>query len=164
MDGALWSKLVHVVAAIWMVGGMVGRLVAHRAAQRATGIETMQAMLGLVEFFDARMVIPASSLLLIFGLLTAWLQGWPILGFLQGGAVNWVLASLLLTLSILPVVAFVLSPRRSRRARLLEEAVAAGRVTPELTSALDDRALFAARLYESAVVAVVTALMVLKPF
>lgn len=164
MTVAHLSKLVHVVAAIWMIGGGVGRFVAHRAAIRATGIETMQTLLGLVEFFDSRMVIPASSVLLIFGLTTAWLQGWPILGFLQGGSSNWVLVSLLLTLSILPMVALVLGPRRRKRTHLLAAAIAAGRVTPELTAALTDRAVARARIYEFAVVAIVTVLMVLKPF
>ncbi len=53
------------------------------------------------------MIRPATSVVLLGGLLAAWLRGWPVLGFLQDGPSNWVLVSLLLLVSIIPIIVFV---------------------------------------------------------
>ena len=101
---------------------------------------------------------------MIAGLIAAWARGWPILGFLQGGQANWVLVSLVVYLSIIPVIVFVFVPRGKRFRLALEAAVAEGRVTPALSAALADPALAAARAYEQGMILVLTFLMVLKPF
>jgi len=53
-------------------------------------------------------------------------QGWPILGFLQGGAVNWVLVSILIYLSTMVFVVRVFLPRGKLFEAALQEAVARG--------------------------------------
>jgi hypothetical protein len=54
-------------------------------------------------------------------------------------------------------------PRRRRRQAALREAVAAGRITPELRAALDNRGVQRARAIEALLIAAIVVLMVLKP-
>src|SRR6478672_9258216 len=111
MDLALILKLLHIVIAFGFVGGVLGRTFAMGQASRTADVTTIQALVQLGGRFEYLMVRPGSLLLLLGGLLTAWVEGWPILGFLQGGATNWVLASLLLYLSTLPLIIAVFLPR-----------------------------------------------------
>jgi hypothetical protein len=110
------------------------------------------------------MVLPGSFAVLTAGLATAWVQGWPILGFLQGGSSNWVLVSLILFLTIIPVIRFIFLPRGKRFEAAFDQAQAQNRVTPELTTAFNDPLVRAGHIYEMALLGLVTALMVLKPF
>ena len=114
--------------------------------------------------FENRMAIPGSTAVLVLGLLAAWRHGYPILGFIQGGAVSWVLVSLVLFLTIIPVIVLVFVPSGRVFKAALNDAVARGRVTPELHAAFRDPIVRAAHYYELGVVSVILALMVLKPF
>ncbi len=164
MTLAIIMKLLHVLAAFGLVTGIVGRNVTFMRARVATTIDTASALLQLSEFFERRMVIPVSSVVLVFGLVTAWLQQWPILGFLQGGTTNWVLVSLILfTVPFIVVIPFLM-PRRRRRSQALEEAVAQGKITPELTAALNDTFVLRFRLGELIGLVLLIVLMVTKPF
>ena len=98
------------------------------------------------------------------GLIAAWVRGWPILGFLQGGGSNWVLVSLVIYLSIIPVIVFVFIPRGKIFRAAFDEAKALGQVTPRLKAALGDPVVAAAHSYELLIVAVITALMVTRSF
>jgi hypothetical protein len=110
------------------------------------------------------MAIPGSQAVLLFGLITAWLQGQPLLGVLQGARSNWLLVSLALFVSAIPLIIFVLAPRRKRRANTLDAALARGTITPELRAALADRAVIRSRVVEFLIVALILVLMILKPF
>ena len=156
-------NLLHVLTAFWLVSGMVGRGVALQEAARAADVRAVEALVRLAGRFE-RMVRVPSIAVLVFGLLTAWRQGWPILGFLEGGRINWVLASLVLYLSLVPLVVLVLLPRGRVFERALRDALTQGRVTPALTAAFRDRAVSAARAWELLVVALLVWLMVAKPF
>ncbi len=114
--------------------------------------------------FEQRMVIPGFTAVLAAGLATAWTEGWPILGFMQGGRSNWVLVSLVLFLAINLLVVFVFVPRGKIFERAMREAIVQGRVTPALTAAFHDPMVRAAHYCELVVVALIIALMVLKPF
>jgi hypothetical protein len=147
-----------------MVAGVVGRNTTYAQARRSTSLNDVGLSLGLADFFDEKLVRPFSALLLVFGLGTAWLQGWPILGSLQGGGVNWLFVSLILTLAITPLVIFVLLPESKLRHAALREAMSAGTITPDLATALRSRRVLVARWIEVGLLFVITALMVLKPF
>lgn len=164
MDIGVWMKWLHVVAAFGMVAGIFGRAITHGLAKASDNLQGVSALLHASEIFDQWFVIPFSGLVIVLGLTTAWVQGWPILGRLQGGGVDWLFVSLLLTLTLIPLVAFVLAPRRAERRQALSEATAAGEVTPSLRAALDDRGVAWGRAYELVTVTVIVALMVLKPF
>jgi hypothetical protein len=110
------------------------------------------------------MVIPGSSAVFLLGLATAWLQGWPMLGFLQGANSNWLLVAILLFLTLIPIIAFVFVPRGRIFDQALEKALAQEQVTPELSAAFADRPLYVAHVYELVIMAVIITLMVTKPF
>jgi len=89
----LIMRLLHILTSIWFISGLLGRWLAYAQAQRATDVHTAGALLRLSDRFERLMVVPGSQTMLVFGLLTAWLQGLPLLGALQGVRSNWLLAS-----------------------------------------------------------------------
>ena len=157
-------RLIHIVAAFWSIAGLLGRWLAFAQARRSSNVHTACALLRLSERFEGMMAIPGSQALLVSGLLTAWLQGQPLLGFLQGARTNWLLVSLALSLSLVPVVALLLVPRRKLRVAAVEAAIAQSMFTPELRGALADRVVIGARAAELLIIAAILILMILKPF
>lgn len=158
-------KLLHVLAAFWMIAGVVGRDFAFWQAGRATSVHSIQGLLHLSDLFERRAVIPVSVLVLLFGLIATWMQKWPLFGFLQGAASNWLLVSSVLFIGISAAIAPLrLIDRRRQRAAALEEALALGTVTAELTAALHDKVVNRFRLAELVLLVVIIILMVTKPF
>lgn len=164
MSLGLIMKLLHVLTAMWFISGIVGRGVTFWQATKTTHVHTAVTLVKLSDFFEQRMVIPGSSAVLLFGVLTAWLQGWPLFGFLQGATANWLLVSLVLYLGPTPAIPLYLIPRRQQRAKAAEAALAQGKITPEFTAALNDKGVSLYRTLELIIVAIVTLLMVTKPF
>jgi hypothetical protein len=157
-------KLIHILAAFWIIIGIVGRNITMQKAAHSAEIGSLRTLLSLAQVFENRMVLPGSFAVLTAGLATAWVQGWPILGFLQGGSSNWVLVSLILFLTIIPVIRFIFLPRGKIFEAAFDQAQAQNRVTPELTTAFNDPLVRAGHIYEMALLGLVTVLMVLKPF
>ena len=157
-------RLLHILLAFWFIAGLLGRNLTFRQAGRAVEVGVATALLRASEVFERLMVRPGSSAVLALGLFTAWLQGQPIFGFLQGATTNWLLISLVLSLGGVPLVVLVLIPRSKVRARAVAGALSAGIVTPELRAALTDRAVIASRNAELLIVAAIVVLMALKPF
>jgi uncharacterized membrane protein len=153
-------KLLHVLAAFGLVTGLIGRAVTFRAAGRAATIEPAAALLAASHWFDARLVIPPFFGVTLTGILTAWIGGVP---WTVNGRPSWILAALVLLLLPTPLIPTVLIPRRRQREAAARDAVAAGRITPELRDALDDRGVQRARAVELALIGLVIVLMVLKP-
>jgi hypothetical protein len=156
--------VLHVLAVFWLIAGILGRDLLYGRAARSDDLKELGALVALGSLFDRTMVRPATFVVLVLGLLAAWARGWPILGVLQGASVNWVLVSLLVYLSIVPVIVWVFLPRGRAYRRAYEAALPGGRVTPELRAALNDPLVRAARTYELGMIVVLTALMVLRPF
>jgi len=163
VEPALVAKFLHVLAVLVFVTGLVAREIANGQAARAKDIATMDAILGVSGRFE-RMVIGGSIAVLVFGLATAWLQSLPILGGLQGGAVNWVLISvalfILMQVALVPTI-FIPSGRVFAAAQ--DAARRLGRWTPELRTAFANPRVRAGHLIEFAVTFVILALMVFKP-
>ena len=111
------------------------------------------------------MVVGGSIAVLVFGLTTAWLQSLPILGSLQGGAVNWILVSLalfvLMQVALVPTI-FIPSGRVFGAA--WEAAKALGRRTAELQAAFENPTVRTGHVVEFITMFVVLALMVFNPF
>jgi hypothetical protein len=129
------------------------------APGRADDVESAYQLSQAAGPFE-KLVIRSANLLLPAGLLTAWAQGYPWLGLTTG----WMLLSLVLLLSVIPLGLLIFLPR----GRTFEAAMTAAHeqrvVTPELRAAFaDPRAAFARR-YELVMVGIVVALMVLKAF
>jgi hypothetical protein len=152
-------KLLHVAVAFAFVAGLIGRWLLLSRASRAADVQTAYELSAAAAPFE-RLVVWGMNAVIPAGFLTAWAQGYPWLGLTRG----WMLVSLVLLLTVIPIIPLALLPRGRVFGAEMEAARAAGTVTPGLQAAFRDRAVAAARYYEVIVIAVVVALMVLKPF
>jgi hypothetical protein len=155
-------RLLHVTLAVAFITGLVGRTVAFRHARGAASLEATAALLTLSDWFDRRLVVPGSVLVLLSGIATSWSGRWPL--FSAAGRPSWLLVSLILLLMPVSFIPTVLIPQRVRRQAALTAALQVGRRTTELEGALRTSIVLRLRMLELGIVAVVLALMVLKPF
>lgn len=156
--------VVHVWAVFWLTAGILGRSVCAIRAGRSASLDTLETLMSLAGSFEHVMVRPGTFVVLLTGLAAAWARGWPILGSLQGSPVNWVLASLLIYMTAIPLVVLVFIPRGRMYRGALERARQDGGVTAELRAAINDPVVNAGRAYEIAMIAVLAWLMLAKPF
>ena len=155
--------LVHALIGILFIAGLVGRWIVLGLAERATELPAMKTLTAAAGPFE-RIVIVGSMLVFLAGILAAFMEGRSILGPLTGGGVDWLFVSVLLFLSILPLVPLVFLPRGRVFEAALADAEGKGQVTPELRTAWRDPVVRAAHLYELGAVTVVLVLMLNKPF
>ncbi len=164
MNWYLIVKYLHITAVAITIGGMFARQLVRGIARKSDEIRTVTSLTQAAGRMDRAMVIPGSNSMIVFGLILAILQKWPIFGFLQGADRNWLLVSNLLLLVMIFLIPSIFIPHNKKVESLLHTALAEGRVTPELSAALQDRRNILAHYVEEAIVLVVAALMVLKPF
>ena|SRR5687767_6321630 len=166
MTIALILKLLHILAAFALVGGDIGRTIALQRAKQATDVKIVAEMLQLFVFLTTRFVTVGGVVTVVLGLITAGAQGGAvlILGFLMGGEINWVLASLVLYIVIMVIVFSVSVPRGKVLGQALGAALGQGKITPELTAALNDKAMNTAHVIVELLILLIIVLMVLKPF
>lgn len=159
-------KLLHILAAFALIGGEVGRTIAFHRAKHATDVKIVATMLQMFTFFTSKFVSPGGTLTLLLGLITAGAQGGAvlILGFILGGAINWVLVSLVLYIIIMALVFSISVPRGKVLGQALGAALGQGKITPELTAAINDKALNTNFIIQDALILLIVVLMVLKPF
>jgi uncharacterized membrane protein len=158
MGWADLAKLVHVLVAFGFITGLLGRWILLRKAARADEVETAYGLSQAAAPFE-RLVIWGSNLVLPAGLLTASAQGYPWLGLTTG----WMLLSVVLLLSVIPLVPLVFLPRGKVFEAAMASARSSGNVTPELRAAFADPVVALAHWYELIAVGIVVALMVLRP-
>ena len=163
MDLGTILKVAHAVLGVWIIAGLVGRWVTLGQAARSSDIVAVHTLLRLSDRFEW-IVVRMPPFVLLIGVATAIVQGRPFLGPLQGAGVDWLLVSIVIYLSIIPVIPLVFLPRGRVFAAALAEATDAGVVTPALTAAFRDPVVFAAHVYELAVIVGVFVLMITKPF
>ncbi|HEX6386015.1 MAG TPA: DUF2269 family protein [Anaerolineae bacterium] len=164
MNSYLIFKLLHELAAFWFIAGIVGRQLVRNVAWRSEDVNDFAGLSQVAGRFESLMVIPGNALVIISGILLAWRGGWPIFGFLQGADANWLLVANLILLAELLPVPLIYLPRGKVFDQVLQAALAAGKMTPELRAVLDDPVVKWAHRGEYIGVLVVVALMVLKPF
>lgn len=152
--------LVHVAAAFWFVGGILGRWVSLARARASRDIAAVSELTELAGRFERLMVQPGSFAVPIAGLLAAWSEGLP----WTGSGNWWLLTSLLIVLSVGLLVPLVYLPRGRVFEAELTRARQTGEVTPELTAAFGDALVSFARIYEVVAISAVIVLMVTKPF
>ena len=152
-------KLTHVAIAFALVAGLVGRWILLSRAAASADVEESARLAEAAGPFE-RIVIAVGPAILVAGLLTAWAQGYPWLGLTTG----WMLLTVLLIIPIPVLVPLVFLPRGRIFEAAMADARARGTVTPELQAAWADPAVRFARRYELVSVALIIALMVLKPF
>lgn len=164
MSFTLLIVVVHVFSTLGMVAGIVGREITRRQMQVTTDFNTFMGLLGLAGRFDTGLVRPFSSALGLSGILLAVLEGYPLLGFLQGASQNWLLVANLLVLSIFFLIAFVFVPRGRRYDAILEEAKAKGEITQALRDEDREPVNLWAHRWENIATALIVLLMITKPF
>lgn len=164
MSWYLVVKYLHITAVALTIGGMFARQLVRGIAGKSNDIKSVASLTQASVRMDRAMVIPASNLMILLGIMLAVMQKWPILGFLQGADRNWLLVSNLLLLLMIALVPIVFIPHNKKVEALVQTASAEGRLTPELNAALHDRRNLWAHRAEETIVLVVAALMVLKPF
>jgi hypothetical protein len=161
---AAFLVTVHVWSVFWLVAGIFGRDVCHANARRAPSLDALRTVAGLGSVFELRFVRPATFVVLVTGLIAAWMRGWPFLGFVDGSGPWWLPLSILAYLSIIPVIVLVFIPRGRAYRVALAEADSRNEITPAVRAALHDRVVDAARAYELVMVGVLAWLMIAKPF
>ena len=164
MTWYLVVKFLHIAAVIVSVGGIFARQLLRRHASRMTDIQSFATFSAAAGRIESTMVIPGMAAILVFGILLAFLGHYPILGFLQGGQQNWLLAAIILLISIQIIIPTIFVPRGKKFEPVLQDALARGEITPELRTAMNDRVVRRAHYYEEIAVILIAALMVLKPF
>ena len=155
--------VLHALAGIGFIVGLFGRWMVLAAAERAGTPAQMRLLARTAAPFET-LVIVGSMVVFLLGVLTAYAKGLPLLGPLVGDPVNWLFVSLVLFLSILPLVPLVFLPRGKVFEAALEEAETSGVVTERLRAAWSDPVVRAAHVYELLAVTVVLVLMLTKPF
>jgi hypothetical protein len=155
-------RLLHAMLAVAFIAGLVGRAVAFRQARTATTLDATATLLALSDWFDLRLVVPGSLLVLLSGIVISWVGRWPLLT--STGRPSWLLVSLALLLLPVSFIPSVLVPQRVSRKAALAVAMQVGHRTPELETALSAPVVLRLRRVELVIVVVVFALMMLKPF
>ena len=153
--------VVHVLTVFLLVGGIIGRDMTYWRAARATDLARLRHYVDLAHSFEM-LVRPMTGWVLVAGLGAAWARGWPILGLHHGP--HWVLGAILIYLTIIPWIVFVFVPSGKVFRAALADAILKNDVTPALKAALRDPKTNAGRLYEAAMIVVLTWLMIARPF
>jgi hypothetical protein len=146
------------------VGGMFARQLVRSAAQKSDDVNIVASLTHVAVRMDRSMVIPASNLMILLGIILAVMQKWPIFGFLQGAPQNWLFVSNLLLVIMIVLIPGIFVPHNKKVESLLQAALQNGRVTAELSATLNDQRNKLAHYAEELIILVVAALMVMKPF
>ena len=164
MNWYLIVKYLHIVAVILMIGGIFARQLVRGVARKSDDVKLVASFTQLARRLDSITVIPGSTATLVLGVLLALIAGFPIFGFVQGAAANWLLVSNILLVIVIILVSGVFIPYNKKLALIMQAAVADGRVTSELRAALDTKTQAIAHYFEEIAVLIIAALMTLKPF
>ena len=164
MNWYLIIKFFHILAVTLTIGGIFARQLVRNVARQSGDITTVASLIRLAVRMDRVLVIPWSNIMVLMGIILAVMQKWPIFGFMQGASQNWLLVSNLLLIVMIVLIPAVFIPHNKKVEALLQNALAEGGLTPELSAALDDKKNRLAHYGEEIIVLVVAALMVLKPF
>ncbi len=164
MSWYLLFRLLHISAAIALVGGLFARQIVRSLVPRASDVGAILNLTMAAGRVERWMVIPGNILAIVFGLILALISRAPILGALRGPFPNWLLTSIVILLVLLPLVPLVFLPRGKVFEAALEEAVAAGEITQALRGCMADPMVRAAHRAEMIGLVVIVILMVTKPF
>jgi uncharacterized membrane protein len=164
MSFFLLVRFLHIVSAMWFIGGILARQIVRAYAKRTDDVQRFATLTEAAKRIESTMVIPGNFAVIIFGIILALITGAPILGFLQGTPRNWLLASNILLIIGFFNVPLIFLPHRKKLDLVLNDALAKGQMTPELRLHINDNTVRIAHWFELVAMAVVVFLMVFKPF
>ena len=151
MTLAALFALLHVSAAFLFVGGYLATNALTELARRSADDSTLRSAIGFSGWFDRRLLIPFSVIAAIAGLILVPLRGYA-------WTTPWIVVSVVLYVAVVGIGIFVWGPRGGR----VEAALTADRVD-EVRALLREPRFVALSRVENATVAVIVALMVLRP-
>jgi hypothetical protein len=155
-------KLLHVLSAMWLVSGVLGRAVALSAARRAPEMRIIKAIADVSGRLENLMIAPGIGAVIGTGILTAIAGGISLFGPFGGGPL-WVFIPVALMLFV--IVTTPITLRHDREwGQALDDAARQGAVTDRLRAFLDGRAMLRRYAPDVAFLAFIVVLMVLKPF
>ncbi len=160
----LWLRFLHVASAMWFIGGILARQIVRAYARGTDDVRRFAVMSEAAGRIESTMVIPGNLAVIVFGVILGLIIKAPILGFLQGAERNWLLVSNILLIIGFLNVPLIFLPRGKLFRVALEDALAKGRMTPELHAHLNDPVVRLAHGYEFVSMVVIVFLMVFKPF
>ena len=155
-------KLLHVLSAMWLVAGLLGRAVALSTARRSPEMRIIKAIADVSGRLENLMIAPGILAVLVTGIATAVVGGISLLGPIDGGPL-WVFVPLLILVFAVATTPMTLSHDR-KWGQALEDAAQRGVVTDTLRPYLDGRAMIRRYAPDVTAVALIVVLMVLKPF
>jgi uncharacterized membrane protein len=155
-------KLLHVLSAMWLVAGLLGRAVALSTARRSPEMRIIKAIADVSGRLENLMIAPGILAVLVTGIATAVVGGISLLGPIDDGPL-WVFVPLLILVFAVATTPMTLSHDR-RWGQALEDAAQRGAVTDTLRPYLDGRAMIRRYAPDISAVALIVVLMVLKPF
>jgi uncharacterized membrane protein len=163
MNWYLAIKFLHILAVTITIGGMFARQLVRGTAKKSDDVNTVASLTRVAIRIDRVMVIPWSNIMIVVGIILAVMSKWPIFGFLQGASQNWLLVSNILLVIMLTAIFAVFVPHNKKVESILQTALAEGRITRELSAALDDKVNKLAHHIEEIAIIIIAALMILKP-
>jgi hypothetical protein len=143
---------------------MFSRQLVRGYAKKIDDLKVIASLNRVAVGIDRIMVIPWSNVMIIMGIILAVMLKWPIFGFLQGASQNWLLVSNILMLIMLGTIFTIFVPHNKKIEAILQIALEEGRVTAELSSAMEDRTNQMAHFAEEIIILTIAALIVLKSF
>jgi uncharacterized membrane protein len=164
MSLLLVVRFLHIASAIWFIGGVVARQIVRASAKRTDNVQRFAIMSEAAGRIESTMVIPGNFAVIVFGVIYGLMIHAPILGFLQGDSRNWLLVSNILLLLGFFNIPLVFIPKGRVFDVALKDALAKGQMTPELRTHINDRTVRIVHFIELAALAVITVLMVFRPF
>ena len=114
MNWYLVVKFLHIAAVIVSVGGLFARQLIRSEAARLDDVRSFATASQAAFRIERVMVIPGMNVVLVLGIILGFMGHYPILGFIQGGQQNWLLASNILLISVLLVIITIFLPRNKR--------------------------------------------------
>jgi uncharacterized membrane protein len=155
-------KLLHVLSAMWLMSGLLGRAVALSSARRAPEMRVLKAIADVSGRLENIMIAPGLFATIATGIAAAIVGGISLFGPFGGGPL-WVFVPVVLML--IAIVTTPLTFGRDRRwGEALEDAATRGMVTDRLRPFLDARAMLRRYAPDITFAFVIVILMVLKPF
>jgi uncharacterized membrane protein len=155
-------KLLHVLSAMVLVAGLLGRAVALSSARRAPEMRIVKAIADVSGRLENLMIAPGIIAVFVTGVATAVVGGISLLGPIDGGPL-WVFVPLLVMLFAVVTTPMTLAHDR-RWGQALEDAAQRGVVTDALRPYLDGRAMIRRYAPDITAIGLIIVLMVLKPF
>ena len=155
-------KLLHVLSAMWLVSGLLGRAVALSGARRAPDMRILKAIADVSGRLENLMIAPGIFAVVGTGIAAALAGGFSLLGPFGDGPLWLFIPLALMTFAI------AMTPITLRHDRewgmALEDAARQGTVTDRLRGFLDGRAMLRRYAPDITFVGIIVILMVLRPF